>query len=110
MDFSSNQISAIERGSFNDLFSVKYLYLANNKIDTLDKDLFKVMVDLKIIDLSNNKISSFKHRTFYVPGGKLAELNFLSNVCIDGNYEKKDFVTLETNAMTCLQNKGLIIH
>lgn len=103
VDFSSNQISAIERGSFKDLFSVKYLYLGSNRIETLDKDLFRVMVNLKSLDLASNRIKSLITGTFYVPGGKLAELNFLSNVCIDGNYENKDFERLEADARSCLK-------
>lgn len=94
IDASSNKIALIEPGSFKDLFSIKYLFLANNRIGTLDKDLFKNMVNLKNLDLAHNRIRLLDSSTFRIRGGKLLEANLLSNDCIDGNYEIKDFVRL----------------
>lgn len=95
IDLSFNKIIVIERGSFKDLFNVKYLYLGNNQIDTLDRDLFKAMVNLKNLDLAHNKINSMDPTTFEVSGGKLLEVNILSNVCLNKTYEVEDFGHLE---------------
>lgn len=94
IDASSNKIARIENGSFKDLFNVKYLFLANNRIGTLDKDLFKNMVNLKQLDLAHNRIGLLDSSSFRIRGGKLLEANLLSNDCIDGNYETKEFVRL----------------
>lgn len=102
MDLSFNSITRIEKKSFNDLFNVKYLYLGNNRIKTLDRELFNFMISLKDLDLVHNKISSLDPDTFKIRGGKLIEVNLLSNVCIDASYaSSEDIIRLEDD----LRNK-----
>lgn len=97
MDLSFNEIAVVEKGSFKDLFSVKYLFLGNNRIETLDSELFQVMVNLKTLDLAHNSISSLDPATFTIQGGKILEVNLLSNACINGLYVANDFFRLKTD-------------
>lgn len=103
IDVSFNQIIVIEKRSFKDLFYLKYLLLGNNKIETLERDLFTSMVNLKNLDLAHNRISELHPTTFQISGGKQLETNLLSNVCLNENYEAKDFVQLEDDIISFCQ-------
>lgn len=103
IDLSFNNIVVVEKGSFKDLFSVKYLFLGNNRIETLDSELFQVTVNLKTLDLAHNIISSLDPATFNIQGGKLLEVNLLSNACVNGFYEANYFLRLETDVKSKCQ-------
>lgn len=88
LNLGVNQIKTIEAKAFDDLISLKELFLQDNMIETLEENLFEKMVTLLEIHLSNNKIKFLSPTTFVRLGrGILKLLDLRWNVCIDKAYD-----------------------
>lgn len=94
---NDNKITTIEADAFQDLISVSWLNLSDNMIETLDEKTFATMVSLEDLWLSRNKIKVMSSKTLQIPGGKLNEVYFWSNVCIDSRYYSSQFNKLDSD-------------
>lgn len=56
LDLSSNQLTSLKAGIFDNLAAVKYLNLSNNVIGEMAPQMFNQMTALDNIDLSNNQL------------------------------------------------------
>lgn len=64
MDFSSNELTAINSSDFEDAFKMTTLNISFNRIAFVEFEAFSHLVELKILDLSNNRIESFQQDLF----------------------------------------------
>lgn len=76
---SSNHISALPIGIFDDLSNLWFLYLDDNNIAELEYGLFKNNTELGVLNLNNNLIS-------YVPDGLFENQAEMSSLSLRRNY------------------------
>lgn len=95
LTLKDNQITTIERDSFQDLVSVERMSLNDNLIEILDGKLFRKMVNLDELFLNNNRIKFMRPWTFKISGGKLGFVDLEANICIDSEYDSRNWNQLE---------------
>ncbi|CRL01295.1 CLUMA_CG014533, isoform A [Clunio marinus] len=109
LNASHNQLTKIDRESFQSANNLQNLDLSNNEISSISNMAFFYLKKLKNLNLSNNKISTLKSATFEECGKTLLFLNLSHNLLSEISEDVLDPLTNKFISIDLSHNKIAII-